>query len=511
MKKKLLLVFILCAMLFAAVGCAGKSTDIALAFVFKNKTGMELKEAYVYPTGATAKGDNILKASWPTNTDSSQYLNVIIARAEADTYDITTVAADGTTTNYQKLALKFNNSVSMKEAGEISVKSDSEVYFSEDDLKKAGLTCSFATPKVDESKTTTLKFMFKNKTGKDAKEIYIYPSGMDTKMGDNVLTDVWANNTSDDMYKWTVIDRPDADVYDILVKFTDGTQLKYVRLDIKNSNSISMKDAEGALSMKYDDTIDADGKPVSTGGTISADTKEVMLRFIFKNKTGLTCNEAYVYADGATDKGANVLTKEWPDNTSDDMYLNMELDRAYSKTYTIEMKFADGTDSVFNGLDLFTNNNVSIKGSPIGAYLKFVEGSPVSSAVGGGSSSTAEQVTVAFVFKNKTGLTMKAAYLYPEGTEDKGVNFLSSDFENNTDKSMYRRIVMKVAKADYYMLYCEFADGSNATFKHQVMDGHNSVSVKGMDEISIKNDSEVSFTDDEIAKTLASGKCEEAK
>ena len=530
MKKLLSLVLALCMLLTLAAGCgaAGGKTDsgeIALAFVFKNKTGTDLKEAYVYPTGASEKGDNILKEEWKNNTDESMYLRVIIARPDADTYDITTVATDGTETTYPGLALKFNNSVSMKEAGEISVKSDSEVNFSEDDLKAAGLKCAFAVPKIDESKTVSLAFMFKNKTGKDVQEAYVYPSGYDDKMGDSVIKDVWKNNTSDDMYLWLTIDRPDADVYDILVKFTDGTQLKYSRLDLKNSNSASMKDAEGAMSLKYDDTIGADGKPVAAAAGIDASATELTLRFIFKNKTGLDCTEAYVYPTGG-DKGENVLKETWKNNTSDDMYLNMELNRPNAASYEIEMKFSDGSDHVFSDLDLVTNNNVSIKGDPIGAYLKYVDGAAVTSAAGTAGAAAAApadtaaaaaapaaaasgDATLAFVFKNKTGLTMTGAYVYPMGAADKGANILSSNFENNTDKSMYRRMVMTRPAADTYALYCEFSDGSNATYERIDLMHKNSVSVKALDEISPKTDTEVSFTDAEIAATLATGVCEE--
>jgi hypothetical protein len=536
MKKLLSLALALCMLLILAAGCGSSgekadtsSGEIALAFVFKNKTGTDLKEAYVYPTGADKQGDNLLKETWANNTDSAQYLRVIVARPEADTYDITTVASDGTKVTYPGLALKFNNSVSMKEGGEISVKNDSEVNFSEDDLKAAGLTCSFAVPKVDASKTAKLAFMFKNKTGKDVQEAYVYPTGYDDKMGESVVKDVWKNNTSDDMYLWLTLDRPDADVYDILVKFTDGSQLKYSRLDLKNSNSASMKDDKGTMSLKYDDTIGADGKPVAAASGVDASAATLTLRFIFKNKTGLDCTEAYVYPTGG-DKGENVLKEVWKNNESDDMYLHMELARPNAPSYEIEMKFSDGSDHVFPDLDLVNNNNVSIKGSPIGAYLKFVDGAPVTSAADAaaapaaasgtaaasgaaapsGAAATSGDATLAFVFKNKTGLTMTGAYVYPKDAADKGSNILSSNFENNTDKSMYRRMVMTRPAADKYTLYCEFSDGSNATFDNLDLMHKNSVSVKGLDEISPKTDTEVSFTDAEIAATLATGVAEEA-
>src|SRR5574344_1814101 len=138
--------------------------------------------------------------------------------------------------------------------------------------------------------------------------------------------------------------------------------------------------------------------------------------------------------------------------------------------------------------------------------------SAAASASASAAASTAEpagDATLAFVFKNKTGLTMTGAYVYPMDATDKGENILSSDFENNTDKSMYRRMVMTRPAADAYAIYCEFSDGSNATYERIDLMHKNSVSVKALDEISPKTDAEVSFTDEEIAATLATGVCEE--
>src|SRR5574344_1123695 len=103
----------LCAMLSALVACGTAkdsgasssatteaSSDIALAFMLKNKTGFDMKEAYVYPTGASDKGENLLTEVWPTNTDESMYRRTIIARPESDSYDLYAVFTDGSDMTY---------------------------------------------------------------------------------------------------------------------------------------------------------------------------------------------------------------------------------------------------------------------------------------------------------------------------------------------------------------------------------------------------------------------------
>jgi|GEM_PF-2012933 len=516
----------------AAQTTASKASakEIALAFVFKNKTGTDLKEAYVYPTGSSDKGSNLLKEVWKNNTDSAQYLKIIVARPEADTYDISTVSTDGQTVKYEKLALKYNNTASMKEKGAISVSKDSGVTFSDADLKAAGVTAKFAAAAVDASKKTKLAFMFKNKTGKDAKAAYVYPSGA-TDRGENILKSTWKDNATEADYLWISIERPDADLYDIYVEFTDGSHLEYDKEDLKNNNSASMKDADGTMSLKKDDTIGSDGKPASAsakpaaaGAKIDSSTKNVILRFTFKNKTGKDAKEAYVYPAGASDKGENILKTVWKNNEKDSDYLALELKRAYAKTYTIDVLFTDGTKLTFTDLDLINNNSASMKDTSGAIFMKAVDGDPVTTADTGadasaskattaaaGASAASGDVTLAFVFKNKTKITMKAAYIYPTGSSDKGVNILAFDYPSNETKDDYRRMVMKRAAANSYELYVEFEDGTNATYKTLDMGHKNSLSVKGKDEISPKTDKEVTFTKEEIEATLKSGSCEEKK
>ena len=102
---------------------ATDSAEVKLSFIFKNKTGSELVEAYVYPTGSDNKGANLLTAAWVNNTADADYLQEDITVPNADTYDIYVVSSDGKTCTFTGCDLKNNNSVSMKDMdGTISVK-----------------------------------------------------------------------------------------------------------------------------------------------------------------------------------------------------------------------------------------------------------------------------------------------------------------------------------------------------------------------------------------------------
>lgn len=465
MMKKFLAALLSLAMLLSLVACGSKQEteppaeagdEIALAFVFKNKTGKDLKEAYVYPTGAEDKGENILTEVWPNNTEKSQYKRIVVARPEADSYEITVVDTDGDSTVYPDLALKFMNSVSMKDDGSISVKHDAAVEFTQDDLTAAGVTCDFAKVKVDENKKVPLAFMFKNKSGKDVKEVYIYPSGITEMQGENILTKVWPHNMSEDDYLWVTIDRPDADVYDVLVNFTDGTSLLYTSEDLKNANSASMKDGEGKLSLKYDPTIGPDGKPVASASAIGDDVTAVVLRFVFKNKTGLDAQEAYVYPTGAADKGANILDGVWANNDADSDYLHPELARDRANSYEIEVKFTDGTVLTYPDLDLLNNNSVSMRDNVGGCSVKFVDGEPVASAADAAPAEASDgTATLHFTLKNKEEWgAVTSLKIVPTGTDASGAaNLLTEPAKGIVD------VQGTVDQADYYDIIVEFEEG----------------------------------------------------
>lgn len=468
MTKKFLAVLLSLAMILSLVACGSSkkedpsaseaSNEIALAFVFKNKTGFDLKEAYIYPSGAAEKGENILTEVWPNNTEKSQYKRVIIARPEADTYELTVVDTDGNTTVYTDLALKFMNSVSLKDDGSISLKHDAAVEFTKDDLTAAGITCDFPKVQVDESKQVTLAFMFKNKSGKDAKEVYIYPSGATEAQGDNILTEVWPHNMSEDDYKWITIDRPEADVYDVMVNFTDGTSLLFTSEDLRNANSVSMKDGDGKLSLKNDPTIGPDGKPVASAATIGEDVAVVTLRFVFKNKTGLDAKEAYVYSTGAADQGKNVLDGIWVNNEEDTDYLHLELERDRANSYEIKVKFTDGTVLTYSDLDLLNNNSVSLRDNVGGCSVKFVDGEPAASAAGGApvAETSGKTAKVSFTLKNKEELgAVTSLKIVPTGTNAAdGANLLTENVKG------VAVVEGTVSAADYYDIIVVFEQGT---------------------------------------------------
>lgn len=376
--KKILALLLAVLMLAALGACADKGGDaeepatdenlIALAFVFKNKTGKDVSEAYVYPSGAADKGENVISETWVNNTDSSQYKRMILARPEAEYYDISLTFTDGTSCVFPQLALKFNNSVSMKSADgtEISVKNDNEVEFTKEDLINAGVTVDFAEVKIDETNTVQLKFLFKNKTSYDCSAVYVYPTGAEDK-GESVISEVYKSNKSQDDYLWLVLDRPQADTYDITVEFTNGESWTFDGNDLVNANSVSMKDNEETLSVKFDSNIDENGQPIAAAGDAADDSSAtVTLRFVFKNKTGLTMKAAYLYPSGAEDKGENLLTEDWPVCESDDQYKHLVLtDMAnaelYELTVILDDGSAEGLQLVYTDLDMKSNNSMSLK------------------------------------------------------------------------------------------------------------------------------------------------------
>ncbi|HRV72734.1 MAG TPA: hypothetical protein P5116_02500 [Eubacteriales bacterium] len=380
MKKTIAL--LLAIIMLAALGaCSGNDADIeqpeasenesliALAFVFKNKTGKDIIEAYVYPVGSTDKGENVISETWENNTDKSQYKRMILARPEADYYEIAVSFTDGTGCVFSDLALKFNNSVSMKssDGSEISVKNDNEVEFTKDELTAAGVTVDFAKVTIDESNTTQLKFLFKNKTSFDCAAVYVYPTGTED-MGESVIDTVYPSNKSQDDYLWLVLERPTADTYDITVEFTDGQVWNFKGNDLANANSVSMKDDEETLSVKYDSNIDENGQPIAAASDNAVDdnAETITLRFVFKNKTGLTMKAAYLYPVGAEDMGANLLSEDWPICESDDQYKHLVLTdmpnaELYELTVILDDGSAEGLKLVYTDLDMKSNNSMSLK------------------------------------------------------------------------------------------------------------------------------------------------------
>jgi hypothetical protein len=250
----------------ASAATSAPSGDATLAFVFKNKTGLTMTGAYVYPAGSSDKGSNILSSNFENNTDKSMYRRMVMTRPAADKYTLYCEFSDGSNATFDNLDLMHKNSVSVKGLDEISPKTDTEVSFTDAEIAAtlatgvveeastgaaapAASAAAAAAPAAATGTTATLNFTFKNKTGKDLKEAYIYPTGSSDK-GSNVLKAVWKNNESDADYLQLSLTVPDAETYDITVVATDGTTCTFAKNNLKKAASASMKDMVSEISVK---------------------------------------------------------------------------------------------------------------------------------------------------------------------------------------------------------------------------------------------------------------------
>ena len=69
-------------------------------------------------------------------------------------------------------------------------------------------------------------FVLKNKTGKEATAIYLYPAGSENRY-ENILTENWPTCEDESQYRYIVIERPIAETYEMTAEFADGTTLSY--------------------------------------------------------------------------------------------------------------------------------------------------------------------------------------------------------------------------------------------------------------------------------------------
>jgi len=115
-------------------------------------------------------------------------------------------------------------------------------------------------------------------------------------------------------------------------------------------------------------------------------------------------------------------------------------------------------------------------------------------------------------FKNKTGVTITGLYLYPTGSEDKGMSICSAEWvdkDNDPNEEFYEFQAYIVRPAsDTYDVFVEFADGTNATWT--------GVTVKTNDKLSLKDGVDPSTWElealddqediDKVAAVIAAGK-----
>lgn len=335
-----------------------RDVAVQLRFVFKNKSGKDITEAYIYPSGDTDKGADLCAGTpWKNVETADGYLWLDFPSVDASVYDLYFVFADGTDVLYTARDLQHNNSVSIKNSDlELSVKQD-DTFIPDQQLV----------------------FVLKNKTGKEATAIYLYPAGSENRY-ENILTENWPTCEDESQYRYIVIERPIAETYEMTAEFADGTTLSYEAFSMDGMNSISMKDAEGTVSVKNDpDIADAITAAAAAGLTTTYEASAtaladengmVTLRFVFKNKTGKDIAEAYVYPLGSEDRFENIVAAYWtlgdfwPIHVDDSDYMHLTLQRP-AGTYVVEIVFTDGETHLYDndgaGFDLVNNNSVSMK------------------------------------------------------------------------------------------------------------------------------------------------------
>ena len=124
----------------------------------------------------------------------------------------------------------------------------------------------------------------------------------------------------------------------------------------------------------------------------------------------------------------------------------------------------------------------------------------------------AEPVTLMLNVKNKAkaesdgaALLLTELYIYPEEAADKGANLLSAPHLNSSEYHDYIRIICKRPAAAEYEAYAVFDNGETGTFNNLELQSKNSLSFKGIYELSCKLDEDVSFTDEILAQFESEG------
>ena len=83
----------------------------------------------------------------------------------------------------------------------------------------------------------------------------------------------------------------------------------------------------------------------------------------FKNKTGVTITSLYLYAEDAENTGNSLITEDWPDKDADEEHYEFYafVYRPEGKKMNLEVNFADGSQAVWEGLELTNNDKLSLK------------------------------------------------------------------------------------------------------------------------------------------------------
>ena len=93
------------------------------------------------------------------------------------------------------------------------------------------------------------------------------------------------------------------------------------------------------------------------------EAKYVPFALDFKNKTGVTITELYLYEQGAEDKGNSLISEAWPDKDMDeDKYeFFAYVLRPENVLMDLYVVFEDGSDATWAGLTVNNNDKLSLK------------------------------------------------------------------------------------------------------------------------------------------------------
>lgn len=93
------------------------------------------------------------------------------------------------------------------------------------------------------------------------------------------------------------------------------------------------------------------------------DAKYVPLALDFKNKTGVTITELYLYESGAEEKGNSLIAEAWPDKDMDEEKYEFfaYVLRPEGVTLDLAVVFEDGSEAVWEGLTVNNNDKLSLK------------------------------------------------------------------------------------------------------------------------------------------------------
>lgn len=212
-----------------------------------------------------------------------------------------------------------------------------------------------------------LELSFKNKTGAEITGLYLYESGAADK-GNSICIANWPDKDANgDLYEFNAYLYRSAKIatYDLYVTFADGTDATWSGLTINNYDKFSLKG--GVDPAKWEqEPVDAEDKPAmdalkatgrATDGYYPGYTK---IDLEIKNKTSKkgeshAIKAIYVYADGASDKGANILANVYPNGMEEGAeYIFGYVIREDAKQYNLETVFDNDASVIYEATEFST-------------------------------------------------------------------------------------------------------------------------------------------------------------